>query len=85
MVLVVKNPLASAGDRRDVGSVPGSGRSPGGGNGQTTPVFLPRKSHGERSLVGHSPWGRKESDPAGATEHSRPSQEANPGSQLGAV
>ena len=30
--LVVKNPPASAGDVRDVGSVPGSGRSPGGGN-----------------------------------------------------
>ena len=32
MVLVVKNPSASAGDIRDTGSVPGSGRSPGGGN-----------------------------------------------------
>ena len=29
---------------------------------QTTPVFLPEKSHGERSLVGYSPWGRKELD-----------------------
>ena len=27
-----------------------------------TPVFLPGKSHGQRSLVGCSPWGRKESD-----------------------
>ena len=27
-----------------------------------TPVFLPGESHGQRSLVGHSPWGRKESD-----------------------
>ena len=27
-----------------------------------TPVLLPGKSHGQRSLVGHSPWGRKESD-----------------------
>ena len=33
MALVVKNPLANAGDLRDVGSIPGSGRSPGGGNG----------------------------------------------------
>ena len=31
-----------------------------------TPVFLPGKSHGQRSLVGYSPWGRKESD---RTEH----------------
>ena len=30
---VVKNPPASAGDTRDVGSIPGSGRYPGGGNG----------------------------------------------------
>ena len=29
---------------------------------QPTPVFLPGKSHGRRSLVGYSPWGRKESD-----------------------
>ena len=31
--LVVKNPLANAGDPRDTGSIPGSGRSPGGGHG----------------------------------------------------
>ena len=31
--LVVKNPPASAGDIRDTGSIPGSGRSPGEGNG----------------------------------------------------
>ena len=29
---------------------------------QPTPVFLPGKSHGQTSLVGYSPWGRKESD-----------------------
>ena len=28
---------------------------------QPTPVFLPGESHGQRSLVGYSPWGRKES------------------------
>ena len=33
---------------------------------QSTPVFLPGKFHGLRSLVGYSPWGRKESD---TTEH----------------
>ena len=33
MALVVKNLPASAGDARDMGSVPGSGRSPGGGHG----------------------------------------------------
>ena len=29
---------------------------------QPTPVFLPEESHGERSVAGYSPWGRKESD-----------------------
>ena len=32
-VLAVKNPPAKAGDARDTGLIPGSGRSPGGGNG----------------------------------------------------
>ena len=29
---------------------------------QSTPVLLPGESHGQRSLIGYSPWGRKESD-----------------------
>ena len=29
---------------------------------QPSPLFLPGKSHGQRSLVGYSPWGHKESD-----------------------
>ena len=29
---------------------------------QPTPVFLPEESHGQRSLAGYSPWGRKELD-----------------------
>ena len=29
---------------------------------QPTPVFLPGKFHGQRSLAGYSPWGHKESD-----------------------
>ena len=29
---------------------------------QSTPVLLPGKSHGQRSLVGYSPWGHKELD-----------------------
>ena len=32
---VVKNPPANAGDSGDTGSIPGSGRSPGGGNGNS--------------------------------------------------
>ena len=97
VALGVNNPLANAVDLRDTGSIPGSGRSPEGGNGnplqfsclenvmdkgawqatvhrvtqsQTqlkwlrhlTPVLLPGKSHGRRSLVGCRPWGRWGSD-----------------------
>ena len=29
---------------------------------QPTPIFLPGESHGQRSLVGYSPWGHRESD-----------------------
>ena len=35
----------------------------------TTPVFLSRESHGQRSLAGYSPWGRKESDTAEQLTH----------------
>ena len=45
------NLSANAGD---AGSIPGSGRSPRGM--QPTPVFLPGKSHGQRSPMGYSPW-----------------------------
>ena len=31
---------------------------------QPTPVFLPGEFHGQRSLLGYSPWGHKESDTA---------------------
>ena len=50
----------TAGDTEDSGLLFGSIRYPGGGNG--TPVFLSEKSHGQRSLSGYSPKGRKESD-----------------------
>ena len=36
---------------------------------QPTPVFLPGESHGQRSLVGYSPWGHKGSDTMEATQH----------------
>ena len=35
-------------------------KSPGVGNGNLL-IFMPRKFHGQRTLVGYSPWGRKES------------------------
>ena len=63
---MVKNQLARTGDLRDWDSIPGSGRTPGEGTGNTL-VFLPRDSHGQRSLVGCRPWGRTESDTTEAT------------------
>ena len=54
---MVKNPPANAGDIRDEGSIPGSERSPGGGQWQPIPLFLAGEPHGQRSLAGYSPWG----------------------------
>ena len=47
----------SAWNAGDLGLIPGSGRSPGEGKWQPTPVLLPGESHGGRSLVGYCPWG----------------------------
>ena len=44
-----------------MGSIPGLGRSLGGGHRDPL-VFLPGESHGQRSLAGYHPWGHKESD-----------------------
>ena len=62
---MVKNLLANAGDARDAGLIPASGRSPEGGNGNMNPVFMPGEFHGQRSLVGYNPQGRPESDMTG--------------------
>ena len=59
---VVKNLSASAGDLRDVGPIPVLGMIPWRRAWQPTPVFLPGESHGQRSLMGYSPGGHKESD-----------------------
>ena len=45
------------------------GKMPQRRSWQPTPVFLPGKSHGHRSLVGYSPYGRKELDTTKATLH----------------
>ena len=52
----------SAYNGRDQGSIPGSGRSPGEGNGIPLQHSCPGKSHGWRSLVGCSPGGLQELD-----------------------
>ena len=43
----------------DLGSIPGVGKTPWRRKWQSTPVLLPGKSHGQRSVVGYSPWGRR--------------------------
>ena len=48
----------SACNAGDLGLISGLGRSPGEGNGY--PLRLPGESHGQRSLVGYRPWGRRE-------------------------
>ena len=68
MALVVKNPLASAGDIRDQGSIPGSGRLPGEGHA-THSSILAGESHRQRNLTGYSPQGRKELDMTEMTQH----------------
>ena len=46
----------------DLGPIPGLGRSPRGGHGNPSPVFLPAESPWTKDLVGYSPWAHKVSD-----------------------
>ena len=63
-----KESACNARDTGDMGLSPGSGKSPGGEKWQPTPVYLPEKFHGQRSLCGpeepvwSSLCGHKESD-----------------------
>ena len=59
---MVKNLPTNSGDTGDVGLIPGSERSPGGGNGNPFQYFLPGESHGQKGLEGYSSWGCTESD-----------------------
>ena len=61
VMLVVKNPPANAGDGANAGSIPGSGRSPGGGHGNPLQYSCLENPMDKRTLVGCSPWGRRES------------------------
>ena len=68
---VGKNSAHSAGDPRStggLGAVPELGRSPGGGNRSHSSV-LAWESHGQGSLEGYSPCGRKESDTTERLSH----------------
>ena len=66
-----KESACNAKDTGDLGSIPGLERSPGQGNGNPLQYFLPEKSHGQRSLVGYSPWGHKESDVTEVADHTQ--------------
>ena len=48
--------------RRRPGFYPWVGKMPRRRKWLPTPVFFPGEFHGHRTLVGYSPWGRKESD-----------------------
>ena len=53
---------ASARNAGDWGSIPGFGKSPGGGHGNPLQYSCLEKPRGQRSLAGYSPWGHKELD-----------------------
>ena len=67
MALLVKNLPASAGDIRDIGSIPGLGRAPGGGLDNPLQSSCLENPHGQRSLEGCSAQDHKESDVTEAT------------------
>ena len=72
MALVVKNPPANAGDFRDVGLIPGLGRSPAGGHDNPLQYFclenpMDRGAWGGEG--GYSPWDCKELDMTEMTKH----------------
>ena len=69
MVIVVKNSPANAGDIRDLGSIPGLGRSPREGHGNPLQHSCLETPHGQRSLGGYSTWACKESDMNKVTEN----------------
>ena len=61
-----KESACNTGDTEDTGLTPGKIWRAAW---QSSPVLLPGKSHGQRSLAGYCPCGQKESDTTEATEH----------------
>ena len=59
MAQSVKNLAANAGEMPEMWVSPWVGKTPRNRKWQPTPVFLPEKSRGQRSLAGYSPWGHK--------------------------
>ena len=64
---MVKNLPTDAGDIRDLGLIPGLGRSPGVENGNPLQYSCLENPHGQRGLVGFSPWDHKQSNMTKAT------------------
>ena len=71
MVLVVKNIPATAVRHKGRGFNPSVGKIPWRRARQPTTVFLPRESHGQRSLAGYSPWGCTKSDKTEVIKHTQ--------------
>ena len=67
VALVVKSLPTNERTTEDTGLIPGLGRSPGGGHGNPLQYSCLENSHGQKSLVGYSPWGCKKSDPTEVT------------------
>ena len=52
-----------------MGTIPGWGRSPGGGHGNPLQYSCLENPHGQRSLAGYSPWSFQELDTTDVAEH----------------
>ena len=70
VILVAKNP-ASEGDSRDMSLIPGSGRAPGGGNGNLLQYSCLENPMDRGAWGGYSLWGCKDSDMAEHTAHTQ--------------
>ena len=77
VMLVIKNPLANAGDIRDTGSIPGSGRSPGEGNGNPLQYSCSKNPMDRGALCTTVHGGHKELDMIEHLSHIRPSPAAS--------
>ena len=77
--MVLQNCLEARAVSLVANAVPRSGRSPGGGHSNPFQYSCLENPQGQRSLVGCSPWGHRESDTAEVTEHTgiRPGSQAS--------
>ena len=69
---MVKNPPVNAGNKRDLGSIPGLGKIPWRRAWQPTPESLPGESRGQRSLLGYKSWGCRRAGHDLATKQQHP-------------